>query len=109
MLISGIDLNNQDYDVSSIDAENFPYLKLKMENADLHNYSPYQLRYWMVNYTPVPEGAIAPNIYFSSKDTVESGVVITSQAAIRYRDVLAARISLNSVPCFRTKSSIVIF
>ena len=45
----------------------FPYVRLKMKNADLQHYTPYQLRYWMLTYTPVPEGAIAPNIYFECK------------------------------------------
>jgi flagellar hook assembly protein FlgD len=83
LLLSGIDLNNQDYDVSSIDAESFPYLKLKMENVDLHNYSPYQLRYWMVTYTPVPEGAIAPNLYFESKDTAGVGQIFNFGIAFK--------------------------
>jgi len=83
LLVSGIDLNNQDYDVSTIDAENFPYLKLKLENSDLHNYSPYQLRYWMVTYTPVPEGAIAPNLYFESKDTAGVGQILNFGIAFK--------------------------
>ncbi len=73
LLIGGLNLNDQDYDISSVDATIFPFVKLKMRNADLQNFTPYQLRYWMLTYTPVPEGAIAPNIYFSTKDTVNIG------------------------------------
>ena len=75
LLISGIDTYFQDYDISSIDATAFPFLRLKMQNADLQHYTPYQLRYWMVTYTPVPEGAIAPNIYFSAKDSAGVGQI----------------------------------
>ncbi|MBK8952151.1 MAG: hypothetical protein IPM85_07540 [Chitinophagaceae bacterium] len=39
----------------------------------IKKYSPYQLRYWRVTYVPVPEGAIAPNLYMSTKDSVEVG------------------------------------
>ena len=44
--------------------------------SDLQHYSPYQLRYWMLTYNPVPEGAIAPNIYFEAKDTVGVGEIV---------------------------------
>ncbi|MCR6720916.1 MAG: hypothetical protein NVV59_11620 [Chitinophagaceae bacterium] len=72
-LITGITLQDQDFDISSIDANEFPHLRLKMFNVDSIDYSAYQLRYWMVTYNPVPEGAIAPNIYFTTRDTVEVG------------------------------------
>ncbi|MFN4315886.1 MAG: C25 family cysteine peptidase [Chitinophagaceae bacterium] len=72
-VVQGIGLNNQDYDVSGIDAVEYPYIKLRMANQDTVNYDPYQLRYWMVTYNPVPEGAIAPNLYFTTRDTVEVG------------------------------------
>ncbi len=61
-------------DISSIDAKDFPYVKLKMTKCrtctiTLHTScgtgcSPI---------TPVPEGAIAPNIYFEAKDSVGVG------------------------------------
>ncbi len=63
----------QDFDVSSIDAAVYPYVKLKLRVADNTNYTPYQLRYWRLTYTPVPEGAIAPNLYLKVKDTLEVG------------------------------------
>ncbi len=34
---------------------------------------PYQLQNWRVNYVPVPEGALAPNILLKSKDTLDIG------------------------------------
>ena len=83
LLLSGIDINNQDYDISSINAVSFPYVKLKLENADFHNYTPYQLRYWMVTYTPVPEGAIAPNLYYESKDTTGVGQIFNFGIAFK--------------------------
>ena len=44
-----------------------------MRNLDSIHYTPYQLRYWRITYDPVPEGAVAPNLYFTSRDTVELG------------------------------------
>lgn len=72
-LIESLNLASQDYDISSIDAIEYPYLKLRMANLDTLQFDPYQLKYWMVTYNPVPEGAIAPNIYFTTRDTVEVG------------------------------------
>ena len=73
LLINGLVLNEQDRDISTINAQDYPYVRLKMTNADHQNYTPYQLRYWMLTYNPVPEGAIAPNIYFTTKDTTGLG------------------------------------
>ncbi len=73
LLIPDLSPLQQDYDISSIDAHQYPYLKLKMRNQDSVNLTPYQLRYWRLTYIPVPEGAIAPNLYFTSKDVVEVG------------------------------------
>lgn len=68
-----VDINNQDYDISTINATQYPYLQLKMTTADTVHATPYQLRYWRLNYVPVPEGALAANLFLSIKDTVELG------------------------------------
>lgn len=83
--VIGINTNNEEsvlytikedtkqFDISSVNAGIYPYLQLRMRNIDSVNHSPYQLDYWRILYSPVPEGAIAPNIYFESKDTVDAG------------------------------------
>ncbi len=68
--------NDQNYDISSVDPVLFPYLQMKMRNADSVSLSPFQLRYWNIYYTPVPEGALAPNLTFTTKDTTEIGEII---------------------------------
>ena len=83
LMIPGIDLNEQDRDISSIDAKDFPYVRMKMKNADLQHYSPYQLRYWMLTYNPVPEGAIAPNLYLDAKDSVGVGEAVNFGIAFK--------------------------
>jgi hypothetical protein len=72
-LVAGINISQQDYDISTIDAVAYPYLKLRMKNLDSVHFSPYQLRYWRLTYDPVPEGAIAPNLLYVSKDSVDVG------------------------------------
>lgn len=65
--------SSQNLDISSIPATTYPYLKLRMRNIDSTKLTPYQLKYWRVYYTPVPEGAVSPNIFFSAKDSLEIG------------------------------------
>lgn len=73
ILFNHLTTASQDFDLSSVSASAYPYLKLKMRNVDSINFTPYQLKYWMLTYDPVPEGAIAPNLYFTTKDVVEVG------------------------------------
>lgn len=68
-----VDKNTQDVDISSIDAKKFPFVKLQMRNMDSITLTPYQLNYWRVNYDPAPEGAVAPNLLFVKKDTLDLG------------------------------------
>ncbi|HRI20974.1 MAG TPA: C25 family cysteine peptidase, partial [Panacibacter sp.] len=63
----------QDFDISSVSVASYPFIKLRMRNADSINLTPYQLRYWRLLYDPVPEGALAPNILYSFKDTLNVG------------------------------------
>ncbi|MFS8082969.1 MAG: C25 family cysteine peptidase [Ginsengibacter sp.] len=65
----------QDVDISSIDAIQYPYIQLKMHNLDSITLTPYQLSYWRLNSIPAPEGALAPNIFISGKDTLQQGEI----------------------------------
>src|SRR5262249_21154614 len=73
LLFSGLDQSTQDFDISSVNAATYPYLKLKMTNLDSVHFTPYQLDYWRVNYVPVPEGAIAPNISYQMDTAADVG------------------------------------
>ena len=54
-----------------------------MRNIDSVNYTPYQLNYWRVNYVPIPEGAIAPNIIFQMDTVVDVGQPINFKMAFK--------------------------
>ncbi|MDP4286180.1 MAG: C25 family cysteine peptidase [Bacteroidota bacterium] len=71
-----VNKSQQDLDISSVNAAQYPYIQLKMRNADSIKFTPYQLSYWRLNYLPAPEGALAPNLYFISKDTLEQGEIL---------------------------------
>ncbi len=83
LLFSGLDINQQDFNISSIDAEAYPYLKLRMRNADSINYTAYQLKFWKITYDPVPEGAMAANIFLKVKDTVDVGEPLDFKIAFK--------------------------
>lgn len=59
--------------LSSIDALRYPYLQLSMTTQDMQQYTPYQLSHWRILHQPAPEGALAPGLFLSVKDTVEQG------------------------------------
>ncbi|MFN8306061.1 MAG: C25 family cysteine peptidase [Ferruginibacter sp.] len=90
----GVDNNNNasllarvrpatDTSLGWINAASYPYLRLKMLNTDSANATPNQLRYWRVNGTYIPEGAVAPNILFVLKDTCDQGEVIDFKLAFK--------------------------
>lgn len=83
VLLAGLDIFQQDYSIGSIDASAYPYLKLRMRNVDSVNYSAYQLKFWKVTYDPVPEGAIAPNLFLKVKDSVDVGEPIDFKIAFK--------------------------
>lgn len=78
-----VDSTTKDVNISAINADQYPFVKLKMENYDSEKGSPYQLRYWRLNYQPVPEGAIAPNVLYKMKDTVQQGETIDFAVAFK--------------------------
>jgi hypothetical protein len=82
-LIRNLDLNRKQTDISSIDAKRYPFIELRMRNADTTNFTPYQLRYWRLTYDPAPEGAVAPNLYFSMRDSIDAGEPLEFKMAFK--------------------------
>ncbi len=75
--------NARDTTLDFINAAQYPYVQLKYYTSDFSVATPYQLRYWRINGQPVPEGAVAPNILYNFKDTVEQGEVIDFKIAFK--------------------------
>lgn len=82
-ILQTLDKDTKTWDASAVDQTQYPYMKLRMRNIDSLNLTPYQLKYWRILYDPVPEGAIAPNLFFSSRDTVDLGEKITFGVAFK--------------------------
>jgi hypothetical protein len=78
-----------DFDISAVSPAQYPSMKLKMRNIDSVTLTPYQLQYWRIDYDPLPEGALIPNIYFKTKDpskaidTLEIGEKLTFGIAFK--------------------------
>ncbi|HVS98714.1 MAG TPA: C25 family cysteine peptidase [Puia sp.] len=73
----------QDFDISAVNPKQYPMIQLKMATEDHINAVPYQLDYWRVNYTPEPEGALAPNITLKAQDTILQGQNIELEIAFK--------------------------
>ncbi len=46
------------FDLSSINALQYPFLRLRLQVEDANNFTPAQLQKWLVTYTSVPEGVL---------------------------------------------------
>lgn len=75
----------KDTTIDFINPQAFPYVKLRINNTDEVNVTPHQLQYWQLVADFVPEGAIAPNLSFKLKDTVELGEPV--EFAIAFKNI----------------------
>lgn len=72
-------------DLSSIDATQFPFLKVKSWFRDDSLRTPQKLRYWILNYKGVPEGTVLAKVDKKNlpRDTVTEGDSITFRFPFR--------------------------
>ncbi len=99
-LLFNIDKSQQDVDISSVSAEKYPFIQLKMRNLDRETVTPYQLSYWRLNYISPPEGALTPNLFFLAKDTLEQGETLNFGVAFK-------NISIPSFDSLKVKLSVI--
>lgn len=89
-LYNGIDTLQTSFNITSINAAQYPYVKLNMKNQDSVHAVPYTLNNWSVEYVGAPEGAIAPNLHFNIPDSIG---LLTSYAS----DTLKASVAFKNV------------
>ncbi len=102
-IMSGLSSGQQDVDISTINAAQYPYLKLRMRNLDSINLTPYQLRYWRLTYEPIPEGALTPNVFFQFRDTLDPGEPLDFKVA--FKNISDGRFDSLKVKMVVTKSN----
>lgn len=73
----------QDSSLTFINAQLYPFIRLKMLNEDKTYNTPHQLNYWRLNADFVPEGAVAPNLLYSITDSVSQGQQISFSLAFK--------------------------
>lgn len=62
------------FDLSTISADEYPYLRLRYQVSDSTEQTSPQLQYWRVYYQGLPDAAIDPSAGFTfSKDTLQEG------------------------------------
>jgi len=83
VVVPGLTTAQQEYDISSVNPDIFPRVRLRLNTMDSVEHTPYQLRYWRVTYTPVPEGALSPHEFFSLRDTLDVGEPLDYKIAFR--------------------------
>lgn len=93
-----MDQNTRVLDISAVDAVHYPYMQLKMRVADSVKATPFQLDKWRILYSPAPEGALAHNLYFTMKDTLDVGeplnfgVAFKNISKIPFEDSIAVKV-----------------
>ena len=76
-------IQNFETSISSIDANEFPYLKLSYNSRDTVNKSSAHLDYWRVLYTGLPEVALNPSSFFTfENDTLNQGEPLRLKIAV---------------------------
>lgn len=75
--------NMADTTLSFIDAKVYPFVRLKMFNKDSVYATPNQLKYWFVKGKYLPEGALAANVLYTLKDTIELGETVDFKIAFK--------------------------
>ena len=89
-----------DTTLSFVNTSSYPYIKLKMLNNDDTYATPNQLMFWRINADYVPEGAVAPNILYSMKDTAEQGEKINF--AVAFKNISTSAFDSVNVKCIIT-------
>lgn len=70
-------------DLSSVNPDQYPGLKLEMLSTDSLRGTPFNMEYWRVYYTPVPEGALAANLLLNDRDTLSQGEIFDFKVAFK--------------------------
>jgi hypothetical protein len=80
---TGIQVGNYDVSINSIDATQYPRLRLRAYKQDETLFTPPQLKRWQIYYDEIPELALNPAMYFKlNKDTLAEGEEVKMEMAI---------------------------
>ncbi|MGG9972824.1 C25 family cysteine peptidase [Ferruginibacter sp. SUN002] len=92
----------KDTTIAFIDAATYPYLKLRMNNADPQQAKTAQLKFWMLTGTKVPEGAVSPALAYnfpapvSADDTLHFRVAFKNISDVAF-DSIDVRLTITDI------------
>jgi hypothetical protein len=96
-----LDSTQTSFNIAAINATTYPYLRLRMLNTDSINATPYQLNNWRVTYTPVPEGAIEPNVFLvyqsdtlDRNDSLNVGIGFRNVSSVNFTDSILVNVKV---------------
>lgn len=98
-----INSSQHELDISAINAQNYPYLKLRMHTKDGVTTLPYQLQNWRAEYVPAPEGAIAANLGINIPSTIKFNHDVHIAYDTLKGDVVFKNISASSFDSLKIK------
>ena len=77
-------ITSSPFDLSSIDASQFPSIYLKANFEDTKDYTPPQLMHWRVTNKEVPEGTLNPTLTSNVwRDTLNQGEAFNYEIAFQ--------------------------
>ncbi len=82
-----LDTTQTNFNISAVSAMQYPNIKLKLTVQDSIKATPYQLNNWKIIYSPSAEGAIAPNLFVSLPDTVNSSTGDTLKLKVAFKNI----------------------
>jgi len=84
ILVKGVTPAVANMYVSSVNPKQYPYLQFMLYTKDAVTHTPAQMNKWQVFYTPVPEVAVNPSIYYSFyKDTLYGGDTVRFRTVVQ--------------------------
>nr|WP_250427347.1 C25 family cysteine peptidase [Pontibacter ruber] len=92
-------VSGKSYDLSGVDAKQYPTLQLKASVSDTENRTAPQLKQWMVYYEAVPEGVIRPDLVKVSEE------ILSEQAS---RGSITVPMAFQNITSIAFKDSIVV-
>ena len=77
------DLNTSPQNISSVDAAQYPFLRLEAHTTDTTNFTPPQIDFWRVLFKRSPEAALnQANFFVFYSDTLQEGEMLQLQMGV---------------------------
>lgn len=87
------------HSLSTVDANEYPFMRLRATPEDQQYLTAPQLDQWEVYFSPAPDAAVDPSVAFDIPDTLQEGQIVTVRMGVRNvtefdMDSLLVRLSL---------------